>query len=111
MILSGQVISEHSQTKYDAEKAVETIPGVTKVVNNIEVLPPSPFDNQIRRAEYRGHFFKVRPGPVYDGSHTADSHHREGGHVTLEGVVMNQMDRTIAGISREYCPRSFLGDK
>jgi hyperosmotically inducible protein len=56
VILSGQVVSEHSQTKYDAEKAVKRIEGVTKVVNNIQVLPPLPFDNQIRRAEYRAIF-------------------------------------------------------
>src|ERR1700726_430248 len=51
--LTGQVISEHATTKVDAAKFVSSIPGVTNVVNNIEVLPPSPFDNQIRRAEFR----------------------------------------------------------
>src|SRR5579864_7911189 len=53
VILTGQVTSEHAITKDDAEKSVKSIPGVTKVVNNIEVLPLSPYDNQIRRAEYR----------------------------------------------------------
>jgi len=56
VILSGQVVSEHSNTKNDAENAVKRINGVTKVVNNIQVLPPLPFDNQIRRAEYRAIF-------------------------------------------------------
>src|SRR5579862_7319664 len=37
--------------KSDAEHAVKKIPGVTQVVNNIQVLPLSPMDNQIRRAE------------------------------------------------------------
>src|SRR5579863_9114136 len=47
VILSGQVTSEHDQTKYDAENEVRRIPGVTKVVNDIQVLPLSMFDNEI----------------------------------------------------------------
>ena len=62
VILSGQVVSEHAVTKDDAGKFVKSIPGVTKVVNNIEVLPPSPFDNQIRRAEYRTVFSQADLG-------------------------------------------------
>ena len=53
VILSGQVVSDHSVTKDDIQKAVGRISGVTKVVNNIEILPLSGFDDQIRRAEYR----------------------------------------------------------
>ena len=45
VILTGQVVGEHAQTKHDAEKEVRSISGVTKVTNNIEVLPTSPFDN------------------------------------------------------------------
>ena len=32
VILTGQVVSEHDRTKYDAENEVKRIPGVTKVV-------------------------------------------------------------------------------
>jgi hypothetical protein len=39
--------------KDDAEETVKKIPGVTKVVNNIEVLPVSITDDQIRRAVFR----------------------------------------------------------
>src|SRR5579859_4262649 len=49
--LEGQVT--RPTTKSDAEKAVKKIEGVEKVVNNIEVLPLSPMDDQIRRAVYR----------------------------------------------------------
>src|SRR3954454_24683114 len=51
VILSGQVTRPTLQK--DAERAVSHIEGVTKVVNNIEVLPLSPFDDQIRLAAYR----------------------------------------------------------
>src|SRR6202521_3417596 len=86
VILSGQVISEHDRTKYDAESEVKRIPGVTKVVNNIEVLPPSPFDNQIRRAEYRAIFSKSDLGRYTMGAIPHLHIIVNGGHVTLEGV-------------------------
>ena len=49
--LVGQVTNPVIKT--DAEKAVKKIEGVQNVVNNIEVLPLSPMDDQIRRAVYR----------------------------------------------------------
>ena len=42
----------HATIKDDAENAVKKIEGVEKVVNNIEILSPSPDDDQIRRAEF-----------------------------------------------------------
>jgi len=48
--LSGEVILP--VVKDDAERSVKRLPGVTKVINNIRVLPLSSFDNRIRRAEY-----------------------------------------------------------
>jgi len=41
------------QQKDDAERAVKGIKGIGEITNNIEVLPVSPMDDQIRRAEYR----------------------------------------------------------
>src|SRR3954447_5689068 len=49
--LFGQVT--RPTLKSDAENVVKRIEGVTRVVNNIEVLPLSPFDNRIRIATYR----------------------------------------------------------
>src|SRR5256884_8990910 len=49
--LSGQVT--RPVLKSDAEAAVKSIEGVASVVNNIEVLPLSPMDDQLRRALYR----------------------------------------------------------
>src|SRR5690242_4617924 len=39
--------------KSDAENAVKSIEGVGSIDNQIKVLPLSPMDDQIRRAEYR----------------------------------------------------------
>ena len=99
VVLSGEVVSEYSQTKRDAENAVKRIPGVTEVVNNIEVLPPLPFDNQIRRAEYRAIFSQATLGGYSLGAIPQIHIIVNGGHVTLEGTVMNEMDRNIAGLA------------
>jgi hyperosmotically inducible protein len=98
VILSGQVISWHARTKYDAENAVKTISGVTKVVNHIKVLPPSIYDNRIRRAEYRVIFSQPTLLRYSMGAIPQIRIIVNGGHVTLEGVVANKMDRNIAGV-------------
>ena len=95
--LTGQVISEHATTKDDAGKFVKSIPGVTKVVNNIEVLPPSPFDNQIRRAEFQTIFSQADLGRYTMGAIPQVHIIVKNGHVSLEGVVINQMDKNMAG--------------
>ena len=95
--LSGQVIND--VTKYNAESAVKNIEGVTRVVNNIQVLPLSPFDDTIRRAEYRAIYsqsqlsrYSLAPVPQI---HIIVNN----GHVTLEGVVANEADRNVAEIT------------
>jgi hyperosmotically inducible protein len=107
VILSGQVISEHATTKDDAGKFVKSIAGVTKVVNNIEVLPPSVFDNQIRRAEFRTVFSQSDLGRYTMGAIPQVHIIVKNGHVSLEGVVMNQMDKNIAGIVANSVPGVF----
>ena len=98
VILSGQVTSEHAITKDDAGHFVKAIPGVTKVVNNIEVLSPSQFDDQIRRAEFRTVFSQADLGRYTMGAIPQVHILVKNGHVSLQGVVMNQMDKNIAGI-------------
>lgn len=105
--LTGQVISEHSVTKGDAAKFVSSIPGVTRVINNIEVLPPSPFDSQIRRAEYRKVFSYADLGRYTLGANPPVHIVVKNGHVSLEGVVMNQMDKNMAGIVANTVPGVF----
>jgi hyperosmotically inducible protein len=107
VILSGQVAPDHAVTKDDAAKAVEHISGVTKVVNNIQILPLSTFDNQIRRAEYRRIFSTSDLGRYTMGAIPAVHIIVNNGHVTLEGVVMNEMDRNTAGIVANSVPDVF----
>jgi BON domain-containing protein len=105
--LTGQVISEHAVTKDDAGKFVSSISGVTKVINNIEVLPPSRFDDQIRRAEYRTIFSRGDLGGYTMGAIPQVHIIVKNGHVTLEGQVMNQMDKNMAGIAANTVPGVF----
>ena len=49
--LGGDVYN--ASIKKDAEREVKRIPGVENVVNNIEVLPAAPFDDDVRWAAFR----------------------------------------------------------
>jgi hyperosmotically inducible periplasmic protein len=107
VILNGQVTSEHAITKDDAGKFVRSLPGVTRVVNNIEVLPPSLMDNRIRRAEFRAVFSHADLGRYTMGAIPQVHIIVKNGHVSLEGVVMNEMDKNIAGIVANTVPGVF----
>jgi hyperosmotically inducible protein len=94
--------------KSDAENVVKRIDGVTGVVNNIEVLPLSPNDDHIRRAIYRAIYGDSTLGTRY-GFQALPSIHIivKNGNVRLEGVVANEMDRTIAGLRANGVPGVF----
>jgi len=94
--------------KSDAENVVKRVEGVTNVVNNIEVLPPSPMDDQIRRAEYRAIYGDPNIGTRY-GYQALPSIHIivKNGHVTLEGVVDNQFDKTLINTRANSVPNVF----
>lgn len=92
--LYGQVV--RPSTRSDAERRVKRLSGVTRVVNNIEVLPLSRFDDNIRLATYRS---IARMGGLYrylQGANPSLHIVVERGHVSLEGVVANSGDRTLA---------------
>jgi hyperosmotically inducible protein len=94
--LLGQVT--RPTLKSSAENVVRAIEGVEQVRNEIDVLPVSPNDDDIRLATYRA---------IY--GHTALNRYAlqavppihiivKNGNVTLEGVVANEADKNIAGV-------------
>jgi hyperosmotically inducible periplasmic protein len=103
--LEGQVTKP--TIKSDAEKAVKRIEGVEKVVNNIEVLPLSPMDDQIRRAVYRAIY--GQPGLEMYSLRAVPTIHIivKNGHVTLTGAVGNAGDKERAGIAANTVPGVF----
>ena len=104
--LLGQVV--WPALKSDAENVVKRIEGVTKVINEIEVLPPSPMDDQIRRAEYRAIYLDPALSTRY-GFRALPSINIivKNGHVTLEGVVANEADKNLVGIRANGVPKVF----
>jgi hyperosmotically inducible protein len=96
--------------KSDAEKVVKGIEGVEKVDNQIEVLPPSPMDDRLRRQLFRA---------IY-GSPSLERYAMpvnkpiriivNAGHVKLEGVVDNEADKNVAGIRAKGVPGIFSVD-
>jgi hyperosmotically inducible protein len=93
--------------KSDAEAAVKSIEGVAKVDDQLKVLPPSPMDDQLRRAEFRAIY--GFSGLDRYGFQANPSIHIvvDGGHVTLEGVVDNQADKDAAGVRAKTVPNVF----
>jgi len=104
--LLGQVVNP--VLKDDAGRVVKRVAGVQNVVNNIEVLPVSPMDNQIRHAEYRAIYGDPQIGTRY-GFQALPSIHIivKNGHVTLEGVVSNQFDKNLIGVRANGVPNVF----
>lgn len=92
----------------DAAAAVKHVKGVTQVVNNIRLLPLSPMDWQIRRAEERAIYGDSEIGTRY-GYQALPSIHIivDNGHVTLEGVVDNQFDDTLIRTRANQVPDVF----
>ena len=103
--LYGQVL--RPSTRRDAERRVARIEGVDRVVNKIEVLPVSGFDDSIRARTYRAVF---RSGSLYRyalGANPSLHIVVKNGHVTLEGVVSNQTDSRLAYIAARGVPGVF----
>ena len=94
--LEGQVT--RPTLKSDSENVVKGIEGVSGITNNIEVLPPSPMDDQLRRAEYRA-IYGDPSLSKYSWSAVPSIHIIvKNGTVTLDGVVDNETDKNLAGL-------------
>ncbi len=105
VILEGQVAQP--VLKSDAGNAVKRIEGVEKVVNNIEVLPPSPMDDRIRRAVYQS-IYSYGPLFKYGGMAVPPIHIIvKNGRVTLDGVVDSETDKNLAGMRANQVPGTF----
>ncbi len=127
VILKGQ--ASRPTLKDAAEQVTKKVEGVARVDNRIEVLPLSPNDDRVRTQVYariygspqlsrynpnRGTPIWLSPARIANGL-TNDppiGFHPihiivKNGNVTLEGVVLNEGDRTIAGILANQTPGAF----
>ena len=92
--LYGQVV--RPSTRSDAAHSVSRIEGVTQVINNIEVLPLSSFDDRVRVQTYRAIANTGGLHRYLRGANPSLHIIVNRGHVTLTGVVDNKMDKQLA---------------
>ena len=122
--------------KASAERAVKRAPKVDQVINNVEELPVSMNDDELRwklyyniygdpflsryapgggmlwgmRSAYRGPFSPMNGGPflAYEAAGDYPIHIIvKNGHVTLLGIVDSESDKTVAGMRAREVPGSF----
>jgi hyperosmotically inducible protein len=103
--LLGQVSQPYK--KADLQRIIDNVPGVNSVANDLEVLPLSPMDDQLRvqvaRAIYRDAVLsRYAMQPVPSIHVIVDN-----GRVTLEGVVGSEMEKNIAGLRASGAGLSF----
>ena len=106
--LSGQVVSP--TMKSDAERSVKSIEGVSSVDNKIEVLPVSPNDDRLRRAEFRAIYSAPNLNKYAIQAVPPIHIIVKGGHVTLVGVVANEADKNVAEIQAKSVSGVFSVD-
>jgi osmotically-inducible protein OsmY len=92
--LTGKVTDAAKSS--EIERQVRRVSGVADVRNLIQALPASRFDDQIRRDLFNAIY--GNPNFLQYGSLSRPPIHIlvEGGHVTLTGTVLNDMDRRLA---------------
>jgi hyperosmotically inducible protein len=103
--LTGQVSQPFK--KADLGRLAQRVPGVRSVTNRLEVLPTSFFDDRLRlqiaRAIYRDPVLSRYAIQAVPPIHIIV----DNGHVTLEGVVNNEMEKNVAGIRAGQAGLSF----
>lgn len=103
--LLGQVT--RPTLKDDAGRVVKKIEGVTRVQNDIEVLPLSPEDDRIRLAAFRAIYGEAGLNRYAHQAVPPIHIIVRNGHITLEGVVATQADKNLAGIRANGVPGAF----
>jgi hyperosmotically inducible periplasmic protein len=103
--LFGQVTQP--TLKSDAERTVKRIEGVQSVDNEIEVLPLSPNDDQIRRAAYRQIYSQPGLQRYQMGAVPPIHIIVKNGNITLVGVVDSETDKNMANIAANGVPGAF----
>ena len=107
VVLRGAVTTP-PDTKSRAEDVVEDIPGVTGVINEIEVLPVSPSDQRLRRTLYREIYGFDSPLFRYGvGSRQAIHIIVDRGRATLKGIVESEGDKNLAYARARSVPGLF----
>ena len=104
-VLSGEVT--RPELKASAEAAAKRVSDIQEVRNEIEVLPFSPNDDRIRLDAYRAIYyhpdFTRYAIQAYPPIHIIVKN----GDIRLEGSVLTEADRNLAGIRAKSVPGAF----
>lgn len=105
LTVTGQVITPWR--KSDIGELMKSVTGATEVRNNIEVLPVSPFDDQIRLRVARAVFGSLEL--VRYGLSANPSIHIivKNGNVRLTGFVQNAVDKALAERAARFAATYF----
>ncbi len=107
VVLRGEVTTP-PDTKSRAEAVVKDVEGVSRVVNEIRVLPFSPNDGHLRRELYNAIYGYNSPLYRYGiGANQAIHIIVEGGRATLKGVVDTRAERDQAYLRAAGVPGLF----
>ena len=106
--LNGQVTNPVLRS--DANNVVKRIEGVERVDNQIQVLPVSFFDDGLRVRLFRTIYGYPTLQKYVLGVNKPIRIIVQNGHVTLMGVVDNEMDRNLAGMRANGVPGVFSVD-
>ena len=106
--LNGEVTNP--VVKSDAGKVVKRIEGVEGVNNQIQVLRVSLMDDRLRVRLFRTIYGYPALQKYSLGVNKPIRIIVDGGHVTLMGVVDNEMDKTLAGMRANGVPGIFSVD-
>jgi osmotically-inducible protein OsmY len=105
LTVTGQVTQPFKKT--DMGRLLESVKGVAALQNNLEVLPNSRFDDQLRlqlaRAIYGNPYFTPYTNLAIPPIHIIVKNQ----NVTLEGVVVSNMDRIQAGMVANHTGLAF----
>ena len=107
-IVGGTVRSEPDRAS--ALAVVETTPGVKNVVDEINVAPLSPMDDELRVRLARAIYGAPTLSRYLNDPQAPIRIVVEHGHVTLAGVVGSAMDKQIAGVQANGVPGVFSVD-
>ena len=103
--LGGEVY--RPSLKKSADRVVARIEGVDSVVNNIEILPTSPYDDRIRLQVLRALYGHPALNRYSLGAQPAIRIIVKRGDVRLEGVVNRTMEKTVATLQANSVPGVF----
>jgi hyperosmotically inducible protein len=106
VVLRGDVT--RPSTKKEAEARLKGIEGIDRVINEIDVLPPSPQDDRLRVALYRALFNFDSPLFRYATQAVPPIHIIvKNGRAVLRGVVATESDKRWALVKARSVPGLF----